>query len=274
MGGGDCPIVLGGLVMNLLAGNRGQQTLRLSRRASGRGRHTVRWPHGVREDRRPASSPQPRSHAAAQIGTTATDPGSAKPSPPAGPATPWSSPSSTGSPARCPTPATSSTSSPTGRPAQPRRLGPRPHRPGRPAAVHRAVDGRRVRGRPRPGPHPRGLAVAKAKGRLHGKPPKLKPTPGSAPGQALARWRAHHARTGRAVLRQPATVYRAIQRGGPARPARPPDAGRTDNALLVGRTFRLPRIGAVTAASVTMTSVGALEASWPCTTWLTRHRSG
>ena len=35
-----------------------------------------------------------------------------------------------------------------------------------------------------------------------------------------------------------------------------------------------PRIGAVVAASVTMTSVEALEASWPCTTWLTRHRLG
>ena len=35
-----------------------------------------------------------------------------------------------------------------------------------------------------------------------------------------------------------------------------------------------PRIGAVAAASVTMTSVEALEASWPCTTWLTRHRLG
>ncbi len=30
----------------------------------------------------------------------------------------------------------------------------RPHRPDRPAAVHRPVDDRRVRGRPRPGPHP------------------------------------------------------------------------------------------------------------------------
>jgi len=36
----------------------------------------------------------------------------------------------------------------------PRRVRARPHRPDRPAAVHRPVDDRRVRGRPGPGSHP------------------------------------------------------------------------------------------------------------------------
>ena len=46
---------------------------------------------------------------------------------------------------------------------------------GRPADVQRASHGRRVRGRPGPPRTREGMAVAKAKGRLRGKQPKLTP---------------------------------------------------------------------------------------------------
>ena len=59
--------------------------------------------------------------------------------------------------------------------AQPRRLGARPDRPGRAAAVQRARDGRRVRIGPDHVRTREGMKVAKAKGRLRGKQPKLTP---------------------------------------------------------------------------------------------------
>ena len=74
---------------------------------------------------------------------------------------------------RCPTPATSSTSSPGEGAAQSGRVDPRPDRPDRAAVVQRAGDGRGVRGGPDRMRTREGLKVAKAKGRLRGKQPKL-----------------------------------------------------------------------------------------------------
>ncbi len=47
-----------------------------------------------------------------------------------------------------------------------------------------------------------GMKVAKARGRLRGKQPKLKPPAGGAPGRALRGWRPQHRRAGRAVRRR------------------------------------------------------------------------
>jgi DNA invertase Pin-like site-specific DNA recombinase len=86
-------------------------------------------------------------------GTNHAGPGCARPWPRAGPATPWSSPSSTGSPARYLTPRDRRRAHGRGGQAQHRRLGARPHRPLRPAAVQRARHDRRIRGRPHPAPN-------------------------------------------------------------------------------------------------------------------------
>jgi hypothetical protein len=55
------------------------------------------------------------------------------------------------------------------------------------------------------------MRVAKAKGRLRGKQPKLKPAPEA---HLIELWRAgkHTARTSRAVLRRPLHIYRAVRR--------------------------------------------------------------
>ena len=59
------------------------------------------------------------------------------------------------------------------------------------------------RGRPRPGPHPRRTRRREGQGPAPREAAQAQGNARSAPGQALARWRAHHSRTGRAVLRQP-----------------------------------------------------------------------
>jgi DNA invertase Pin-like site-specific DNA recombinase len=48
-----------------------------------------------------------------------------------------------------------------------------------------------------------GMKVAKAKGRLRGKPPKLSPHPGDSSGRAVPSRPAHHRRASRTVLRRP-----------------------------------------------------------------------